>query len=301
MDAISLLRADHKTVEQLFKRFEKAGDRAYAEKRQIVDRIIEELAVHAAIEEQVFYPVVRQTVPDTEDIALESLEEHHIVKWVLSELVDLDPQHERFDAKVTVLMENVRHHIEEEEDEFFPKVRAQLSRTALADVGQALADARQTAPTRPHPRLPDEPPGNAVVGALAGVVDRVGGNVTELAQGGVNAVQDLIARIIGSSKPTAPRSSAVSGRGSAKPARRSTSTERAKQTPRRAKAAAATPAKRAASGSKSKTAKKSAQATKTTTKRASATSGRSAKPPAKKAAAAGKRAATKARTRATAA
>src|SRR6188474_3412853 len=116
MDAITLLRADHKTVEQLFKRFETAGDRAYTEKRQIVDRIIEELSIHAAIEEQVFYPVARETVPTTEDIALESLEEHHIVKWVLSELVDLDPREERFDAKVTVLMENVRHHVDEEED-----------------------------------------------------------------------------------------------------------------------------------------------------------------------------------------
>ncbi len=91
MDAITLLRNDHKTVEQLFKRFEKAGDRAYVQKREIVDRIIEELSVHAAIEELVFYPVARATVPDTEDIALESLEEHHIVKWLLSELVDLDP------------------------------------------------------------------------------------------------------------------------------------------------------------------------------------------------------------------
>ena len=86
MDAITLLTDDHKTVEQLFKRFEKAGDRALVEKREIVDRIIEELSVHAAIEEQVFYPVARATVPGTEDIALESLEEHHIVKWVLSEL-----------------------------------------------------------------------------------------------------------------------------------------------------------------------------------------------------------------------
>jgi hemerythrin superfamily protein len=298
MDAISLLRADHKTVEQLFKRFEKAGDRAYAEKRQIVDRIIEELSVHAAIEEQVFYPVVRQTVPDTEDIALESLEEHHIVKWVLSELVDLDPQHERFEAKVTVLLENVRHHIEEEEDEFFPKVRAQLSRTALAGLGEALADAKETAPTRPHPRMPDEPPANAVVGALAGVADRVGGNVTELAQGGVNAVQDLIARIIGSSEP-ASRSSGGSGRRSTKPVTGST-TKRAKQAPRRAKSAA-TPAKTAASGPKSKTAKKSAQAAKTTAKRASKASGRSAKPQAKKTVAGGKRAGAKGRTRASAA
>ena len=88
--------------------------------------------MHAAIEEQVFYPVARATVPDTEDIALESLEEHHIVKWVLSELDGMDPAAERFDAKVTVLIENVRHHVEEEESEFFPKVRDELGRNALA-------------------------------------------------------------------------------------------------------------------------------------------------------------------------
>src|SRR3954454_6960376 len=113
MDAITLLKDDHKTVEQLFKRFEKAGDRATTEKRRVVDRIIEELSMHAAIEEQVFYPVVRATVDKTEDEVLESLEEHHIVKWVLSELERMDPADERFDAKVTVLMENVRHHVRE--------------------------------------------------------------------------------------------------------------------------------------------------------------------------------------------
>src|SRR4029079_19256373 len=123
MDAITFLRSDHKAVQQLFQRFEKAGDHAYTEKRAVVDQIIEELSVHAAIEEQVFYPVARATVPDTEDMALESLEEHHIVKWLLSELVGLDPTNERFDAKVTVLIENVRHHVEEEESDFFPKVR----------------------------------------------------------------------------------------------------------------------------------------------------------------------------------
>ena len=80
MDAITLLKNDHKTVERLFKQFEKAGDRALVEKRRIVDRIIEELSVHASIEEQYFYPATRATVPETEDIVLESLEEHHIVK-----------------------------------------------------------------------------------------------------------------------------------------------------------------------------------------------------------------------------
>src|ERR1700736_3213495 len=119
MDAIGMLKDDHKTVEQLFKRFERAGERAYVEKREIVDRIIEELSVHAAIEEQLFYPVVRATVPETEDIALESLEEHHIVKWVLSELETMTPEDERFNAKVTVLIE---------EAEFFPMVRSDLGR-----------------------------------------------------------------------------------------------------------------------------------------------------------------------------
>ena len=295
MDAISLLRADHKTVEQLFKRFEKAGDRAYVEKRQIVDRIIEELSIHAAIEEQVFYPVARQTVPGTEDVALESLEEHHIVKWVLSDLVDLDPQHERFDAKVTVLMENVRHHVKEEEQEFFPKVRAELSRTALVDLGEALAEAKKSAPTRPHPRLPDDAPSNAVVGAIAGVVDRMSDNVSGIAQGGVTALQDLIARIMGSSKPKVSPTGSSVARSRASDVRRTASaaTDGVEQSARGVKTVATKTAKTAASGAKATatTAKKSARATKTTAKRAATTTGRTAKAETKKAVANTKRAA----------
>ena len=201
MDAIGMLKNDHKTVEQLFKRFERAGERAYVEKREIVDRIIEELSVHAAIEEQLFYPVVRATVPETEDIALESLEEHHIVKWVLSELETMTPEDERFNAKVTVLIENVRHHVAEEEAEFFPMVRSDLGRNALSDLGGAMAAARKVAPTHPHPRSPDTPPGNLVVGTAAGVADRIGDTVSGLAQGGVTAVGDIIATVLRRKKP----------------------------------------------------------------------------------------------------
>src|SRR5215471_6628704 len=129
MDAITLLEDDHQTVEQLFQRYEKAGERAFAEKRSIVDRFTEGLSVHAAIEEQLFYPVIRETVPGSEDMALESLEEHHIVKWLLSELERTAPDDERFDAKVTVLIENVRHHVREEDD-LFPRVRDELGRSA---------------------------------------------------------------------------------------------------------------------------------------------------------------------------
>jgi hemerythrin superfamily protein len=210
MDAITQLKDDHKTVEQLFKRFEKAGDRAYVEKRELVDRFTEALSIHAAIEEQLFYPVVRATVPATEELALESLEEHHIVKWVLSELDHMAPEDERFDAKVTVLIENVRHHVQEEEDDFFPRVRDELGRNALNDLGDAMVEARRTAPTRPHPRTPDTPPGNVVVGAAAGVADRIGDTVSGLAQGSVTAVGDLVATVLRRKKPrTAPRGSST--------------------------------------------------------------------------------------------
>src|ERR687893_354450 len=197
MDAITMLKDDHAAVEKLFKRFEQAGDKAYVEKRRVVDRIIEELSQHAAVEEMLFYPVTRATVPAVEDVALESIEEHHIVKWVLSELDGMDPEHERFDAKVTVLIENVRHHVEEEEGEYFPEVRSELGRKALTELGDAMAEAKKSAPLRPHPEAPDEPPGNLIAGPAAGVVDRLGATVSGVAQGGVSVVQDLIDRILG--------------------------------------------------------------------------------------------------------
>jgi hemerythrin superfamily protein len=171
MDAITLLKDDHKTVKRLFRKFEQAGDRAYATKRKLVDKITEELSVHSAIEEQVFYPSVRHAVEQTEDEVLEALEEHHIVKWTLSELESMDPREERFDAKVTVLIESVEHHIEEEEGEMFPRVRKALSRTQLNELGDLMERAKLAAPKRPHPRSPDEPPGNVVAGPLMAILD----------------------------------------------------------------------------------------------------------------------------------
>ncbi len=148
-DAIVLLKNDHKTVERLFKEFEKAGSNAYVTKRKIVDSIIEELTVHAHIEEELFYPAAREAAPDTKDHVLESVEEHHVVVWMLSELQGMDPQDERFDAKVTVLIENVRHHVEEEEEEWFPDVRAAMGRKRLQELGQRMLHAKPSAPRDP--------------------------------------------------------------------------------------------------------------------------------------------------------
>ena len=226
-----------------------------------MDRIVEELSRHAAIEEQVFYPVVRATMPDAEDMTLESLEEHHVVKWLLSELDRMDPTDERFTAKTTVLIENVRHHVEEEEDDLFPKVRDEFGRRALQDLGAALQDAKAGAPTHPHPRSPDSPPGNVVMGAIAGAIDKVGDTVSGLTQGGVAAVQDLIDQVTNTKK--------------AWPAPRGSSAARSRATTTRKASAAATSgakrtAKTAASGAKrtAATARTGAKRTATTAKRA---------------------------------
>lgn len=171
MDAITFLKQDHKAVEGLFKRFEKATREGGEDRSALVDEIIKELAVHAAIEEQVFYPSVRAEVDETNDVVLESLEEHHVVKLTLSELEGMPEDHERFTAKVTVLMESVRHHVAEEEVELFPKVRDALGGKRLAELGELMEQAKRVAPTHPHPRQPDEPPGNLVVGLPAAAAD----------------------------------------------------------------------------------------------------------------------------------
>jgi hemerythrin superfamily protein len=154
VDAITLLRDDHDKVRKLFKRFEGAGDQAHREKRQIVDNIIEELTVHAFIEEKLFYPRVAQlkaegSGADPEDMVKEAREEHVQVKRLLAELEDLSPEDELFDAKVTVVIDDVRHHAEEEEQEMFPEVRDLVGRKELQELGQKMLQAKQQAPKLP--------------------------------------------------------------------------------------------------------------------------------------------------------
>jgi hemerythrin superfamily protein len=188
MDAITLLKADHKTVHDLFRKFEQAGDRAHATKRKLVERIVAELSVHAAVEEQLLYPFVHEQVPDADDLRLESLEEHLVVKRALADLDGLDPKDERFDAKVTVLREIVEHHVDEEEHELFPQLRSAVGRNELRELGERIAEAKRTAPTRPHPLLPDTPPLDVVTGAAAATIDRA----RDVGRDAVDRVRDRI-------------------------------------------------------------------------------------------------------------
>lgn len=177
MDAIALLKADHEVVKRLFLQFEKLGEGAGKARRKIVDRIVRELSIHASIEETLFYPAVRASakaagIDEASDLVLESLEEHHIVKWTLAELQKMSAADERFEAKVTVLIESVRHHVEEEEHDLFPMVRRMFAREELRALGAAMEQAKKLAPTRPHPRAPDQPPANLISGPASAVLDR---------------------------------------------------------------------------------------------------------------------------------
>lgn len=180
MDAIEVLTADHRRVEELFTSFEQAGPRAAKTKRRIVDELIEALSVHASIEETVFYPAVRHADPTLGDQILESLEEHHGAKTFLAELERMAPQAERFDAKVKVLTEQIRHHVAEEESELFPAVRRVFDDDELDSLGEALVHAKEVVPNRPHPHQPDTPPFNVLLGLPVAVADRVIGAARSL-------------------------------------------------------------------------------------------------------------------------
>ena len=148
-DAIVILKDDHKRVRALFKKFQDTAPNAHVTRGHIVDEIIQELTVHTYIENEVMYPQIRALLPELEQDVLESYEEHHVADLLVMELTALKPDAEHFHAKATVLIENVTHHIDEEEKDWFPKVRAGLSRKQLTDIGTQLLDSKKTAPRRP--------------------------------------------------------------------------------------------------------------------------------------------------------
>jgi hemerythrin superfamily protein len=149
MDAITLLENDHRTVDQLFRQYEELADAGPTVRREPVGRFIEELSVHAAIEEEVLYPMVRRELPDGEAMANEALKEHQEAKEILRRLDRMDPGGFEFDAAVTQLIKDVRHHVEEEENEMFPKLRSALSDERLTQLGATMQEAKRTAPTQP--------------------------------------------------------------------------------------------------------------------------------------------------------
>ncbi len=132
MDAIELLKQDHKKVEKIFSEMEKSEAR-----QKLFPELDRELSVHAEIEEKIFYPATKEAEP-TRDLVLESIEEHKQIKMVLSDLEKTDKTTEVWGAALKVLKEDVMHHVGEEENELFPKVKKVLSKQQLEDLGTRM-------------------------------------------------------------------------------------------------------------------------------------------------------------------
>lgn len=183
-DAIAVLKEDHREVEKLFKQFESTT--APARRRTIMRSIVEALSKHAAIEEELLYPWAREYIEDVDDDVFEALEEHRVVKWLLRELEHMDADDERFEARATVMMEMVRHHVEEEESELFQYLRDVGTRSELIELGEELEAAKRTAPTEPEIDL------TAGNGAGAGdLVSSAIGHARDVGRDVVDRVSDI--------------------------------------------------------------------------------------------------------------
>lgn len=141
MNALELLKQDHRTVAELFKQIEATENEK--QQQRLFQQIKNELETHTHIEETVLYPALKQH-EELKDLTLEAEEEHKQVKTLLREIERLTDGSERFAAKVKVMSENVEHHVKEEETEMFPKVKRHFSVAELEQMGQELAAAKQT-------------------------------------------------------------------------------------------------------------------------------------------------------------
>lgn len=146
MDAIALLKADHQQVKDLFDQVEELSETAHATRGKLFAKIAHELTIHCEIEERIFYPAVKaKTKRNTEenDEVLEAYEEHANAKEMIRKLEALSPTDQTYHAKLNVLMEMVRHHLQEEEGDFFKDVRSLLPREELRELGEQLAQLKE--------------------------------------------------------------------------------------------------------------------------------------------------------------
>jgi hemerythrin superfamily protein len=169
MDAIELLKHDHRMVEQLFRDYDAAA--SDEQRRGVVEIAIRELSKHAALEELVVYPLGKQAIPGGDSVD-DQLAEHMAVKKTLAALDKLSAGDPQEAALLRQLQAEVEHHVEEEEGHFFPELRQAIDDETLQELGEQLDKGKQLAPTRPHPNAPDEPPGLVAVGPVAAIYDR---------------------------------------------------------------------------------------------------------------------------------
>jgi hemerythrin superfamily protein len=144
MDAIELLTDDHRKVKRLLDELDSTTERAVKTREELFSRIKRELTVHEVIEEEIFYPALKEH-PRAKDIVLEAYEEHHVVDTLMGELSALPYDDETWGAKFTVMKENIEHHVDEEEGDMFKKARQVFDAAELDQLGEVMAERKAEA------------------------------------------------------------------------------------------------------------------------------------------------------------
>lgn len=171
MDAVELLKHDHRIVEQMFRDYDAAmSDR---QRRGVVEILIRELSKHAALEELTVYPFARRKLPEGAVDVPGHLREHMAVKKTLAALDRLPEGSDQEASLVAELRHEVTSHVEEEESRFLPALSKAVDQQSLDELGRQLDRAKQMGPTRPHPGAPDKPPALAALGPVVAIFDRL--------------------------------------------------------------------------------------------------------------------------------
>lgn len=172
-DLITILTEQHREVNEMFNQLEKIDGTTGDEAEHLAEQVVIFLVKHSVAEEIHLYPATRRYVPDGGEIADHELEEHDEAEQTMKRLESLTPGDADFWPAVRELIEEVRHHLNEEEGELFPKLREHCSEQELQDLGHKIEQAEQIAPTRPHPSAPSEGAALAALAPGVGLVDRL--------------------------------------------------------------------------------------------------------------------------------
>ncbi|MFE3456629.1 hemerythrin domain-containing protein [Nocardiopsis aegyptia] len=170
-DLIDVIISDHRQVEQIFTELESSP--SPEARKQLTEHVITELVRHSVAEEQHMYPTARRVLDDGDQIVDQELQEHAEAEQVMKDLEGLDADDFEFQRLLTKLISDVRDHVEDEEKNLLPRLRAACTQEDLRDLGTKVVKAKERAPTRPHPGAPNTPPANKILAPGAGLIDRL--------------------------------------------------------------------------------------------------------------------------------
>lgn len=176
-DLISVITNDHREVEQVFSELEQGlGDPK--DRKDLVDHVIAELVRHSVAEEQYMYPAARKSLSNGNEIADHEIEEHGEAEQLMKKLAGLEATDPKFEELLGQLMDSIRHHVEDEENDLLPKLQQACSADELRELGGKVVQAKEKAPTRPHPKSPSKPPANRILDPGAGFIDQMRDRLT---------------------------------------------------------------------------------------------------------------------------